>query len=264
MSYVLITGASSGIGYDMAEIFAEKKYDLVLVSRSIKKLEEIKGKLEKEHGVKVLCFSTDLSVENSAEKVLDFTKKNTIDIDILVNNAGFGLYGAHVSMDPDEIRSMLHLNIISLTELSYYYGKKMKEKGGGKILNVSSMAAYQPTPYFAAYGASKSFVLNFSEGLAKELEDYNVTVTCLSPGPTDTAFFNTIDEKGSLTSHFDKGSRMSSKKVAEIGVKALFNNKLSVMVGGLNKLRAFSLRFASRSMAAGISKRIMRGEVHRK
>ena len=259
MSNVLITGASSGIGHDMAEIFAEKKYDLVLVSRSIKKLEKIKDELEKEHGVKVLCFSTDLSKENSAEKVLGFTEKNKIDIDILVNNAGVGLFGEHVDAGPDEISSMLHLNIISLAELSYFYGKKMKEKGGGKILNVSSMAAYQPTPYFAAYGASKSFVLNFSEALAKELEDYNVTVTCLSPGPTNTAFFNTIDEKGSVTSHFDQGIRASSKKVAEIGVNALFKNKLSVMVGGLNKIRAFSLRFASRKMVAAISKKIMKG-----
>ncbi len=258
MNYVLITGASSGIGYDMAKIFAKKKYNLILVSRNEEKLEEIKIELEKKYKIKVLFFGVDLSAQKSAKRVLAFTKNNKIDVDILINNVGVGMYGEHVGMDSNEISRMLQLNIISLSELCIYYGKKMKEKGGGKILNIASTAAYQPTPYFAAYGASKSFVLNFSEALAKELEDHNVTVTCLSPGPTDTGFFKTMDNNDLNNPHFDKKSRMPANKVAEIGINALFNKKLSVIVGTVNKLRTFSAKFASRNMVADISKKIMK------
>ncbi len=258
MNYVLITGASSGIGLDMAKIFAEKRYNLILVSRNENKLETIKTELEKDYNIQVLYYSVDLSESGSVKNVLEFTENNKLDVDILINNAGVGLYGEHVDMDIDEVSNMLQLNIASLSELCFYYGKRMKEKREGKILNIASAAAYQPTPYFAAYGASKSFVLNFSEALAKEMEDYNVTVTCLSPGATDTGFFTEMDKKDLNNPHLDKKSRVSSKKVAEIGVNALFNKKLSVIVGTVNKLRVFSAKFATRNMVANISKSIMK------
>ena len=149
---------------------------------------------------------------------------------------------------------MIHLNIITLTELCFYFGKVMKKKKNGFILNIASIAAYQPNPYLASYGASKSYVLNFSEALSKELEDYNIKVTCLSPGTTDTAFFTEANITNTDKGFFAKKGRMSPVKVAETGIKALFHNRLSVVPGLKNKLFAISNRFATRKMIANISK----------
>ena len=134
----------------------------------------------------------------------------------------------------------------------------MKSRKTGKILNIASTAAYQPTPYFAAYGASKSYVLNFSEALAKELEDYNVSVTCLSPGPTETNFFTVAKMNDINISHMN--NRLSAKKVAEVGINALFDKKLSIISDFKSKFLVFSNRFAPRSIVANISKTMMKSK----
>ncbi len=252
----IITGATSGIGYQIALILAEKEYNLLLVSRNKEKLESIKLNFEKTYKVEVDYFVSDLYEKHESKNVFDYAISKKLNIDILVNNSGYGLYGEHTDSSLDKINNMLNLNIIALTELCGYFGNYMKQNNSGKILNVASVAAYQPTPYFAAYGASKSYVLNFSEALAKELEDYNVSVTCLSPGATKTEFF-TVAEVGDISGQMSEKNRMSAKKVAEIGVNAMFNKKLSVIPGFKNSFLAFSNRFAPRILVANISKKIM-------
>ena len=253
----LITGASTGIGLEMARLLAERGYDLLLVARNTTRLEALAESLKKEAGVTAHTFTVDLAKADSARQVFDFSRQHGIEVDTLINNAGVGLFGEHLTVDPEAIRDMLQLNIISVCELCNLYGQEMRARGRGQILNVASTAAYQPTPYFAAYGASKSFVLNFSEALAKELEDEGVTVTCLSPGPTATGFFDSFDERGIHNGHFDKGNRHDARHVARIGIDSMLAGKLSKIVGTVNALRSFSGRLAPRRVVASVSKQLM-------
>lgn len=253
----LITGASSGIGLEMARLLAGRGYDLLIVSRNAARLADLAASLENESGVAAHSFAIDLAKAGSARRVFDASKERGLEIDVLINNAGVGLFGEHLSVDLEASQEMLQLNIVSLCELCSLYGQDMRVRGKGRILNIASTAAYQPTPYFAAYGASKSFVLNFSEALAKELEDEGVTVSCLSPGPTATGFFNAMDERGIQNGHFDKGGRHDARRVAEIGIDLMLAGKLSKIVGTVNTLRSFSGRLAPRAVVASISKRLM-------
>ncbi len=259
---VLITGATSGIGNDMANIFAERGYDLFLASRNREKMDAIREKLEKLYGITVNIMSIDLIKSSSARKVYEETVSRNIEISVLVNNAGFGVYGEHVDLDPDKSAEMIQLNASALTQMCSFFGREMKKKKRGYILNVASTAAYQPTPFTAVYGATKSYVLSFSEALAKELEDYGVVVTCLSPGPTDTNFFQAAGVQDILDSRktgiWAKNNLMESRRVAETGVKALFAKKLSVIAGGWNSLMAFAARLAPRSMTVAVSKKMMK------
>ena len=152
---------------------------------------------------------------------------------------------------------MLQLNILSLSELCNRYGTAMGRRGKGWILNIASTAAYQPTPYFAAYGASKAYVLNFSEALAMELEDQGVVVSCLSPGPSDTGFFSDLDQRGIAIDTFAKGGRRSARAVAEAGLARLFAGKLSSIDGRINALKARSLRLVPRAVVARFAKALM-------
>lgn len=250
----LITGATSGIGYEIAIILAQKGYDLFIVSRDFDKLSTIKKDLEERFEITVSILALDLSEINTAQIVFDQIQEQGINVEILVNNAGIGLQGEHCNLEVNTVHNMLNLNIITLTELCALFGKMMKLQKKGYILNIASTAAYQPFPYFAAYSASKSYVLNFSEALTKELEDYQVHVTCLSPGVTDTDFFNKMGFDQTNKGFWKNSGRMSARKVAEIGVKALFAHKLSVVPGFKNKFYAFINRFVPRALVAKISK----------
>ncbi len=200
-------------------------------------------------------MESDMSIPGAAMKIFTHFQSSLPDIEILVNNAGFGNYGENVEIGLDDNYKMLQLNIISLTEMCSLFGKAMKERKSGMILNVASTAAYQPTPFLAAYGASKSYVLHFSEAIAMELKDYNVSVTCLSPGPTDTNFFKTAHIENINNSLLN--DRMSAEKVAEIGVNALFRKKLSVITGLKSNFLALANRLIPRKLAVNISKKIM-------
>lgn len=261
----LITGATSGIGYEMARIFASRGYDLFLASRNIAKQAEIKSQFEKDFGISVATMPVDLAQSGSARSVYDETLRRKMDIHVLVNNAGFAVGGELADMDARQVGEMIHLNMTTLTELCSLCGRDMKKKKSGHILNVASTAAYQPLPCLAVYAATKSYVLNFSEALAKEMEDYNVVVTCLSPGPTDTNFFARVGVEGlsdKQTGFWAKNKRMASRKVAEIGIRALFAKKLSVVAGNLNSFFAFSCRLSPRKFTATVSKRIIKQAMH--
>lgn len=254
----LVTGASTGIGLEMTRILAARGCDLVLVSRNAEKLEALARALRSQHGVTVHVCPVDLSVPGSADRVAHFTREQGIVVDGLVNNAGVGLYGDHLTLDPDALCNMLQLNITSLAQLCQLYGREFKQRRRGRILNVASTAAYQPSPYFAAYGASKTFVLHFSEALAKELEDHGVTVSCLSPGPTDTGFFSDVDKHAAHVQHFDKSERADARTVARIGIETMMAGRLSRIVGTKNNLRAWSTRLAPRSVVARFAKRLLK------
>ncbi len=256
-TFALITGATSGIGYDFASILAEKGYNLFLVSRNKEKLDQIQTDFKKEYGISVMTFPIDLSTPDSAESLYNETIKKKAEINVLVNNAGFGVMGELVDSDIKKVKGMIQLNITTLTEICLLFGKEMKERKKGHILNIASTGAYQPAPYLAAYGGTKSYVLNFSEALAKEMEDYHVVVTCLSPGPTDTNFFEHAQVGDKKKGLFSNTGRMKSREVAAIGIDALFAEKLSVISGKKNSFLAFTNRLAPRKMAANISKKLM-------
>lgn len=258
----LVTGATSGIGYDFASILAEKGYNLFLASRNKEKLDEIKVGFEKDYGISVETLAIDLATSGSAKQLYEETVNQNIEIDVLVNNAGFGAQGEHVDLDINKVEGMIQLNITTLTELCQFFGKDMKQKRKGHILNIASVAAYQPDPYLATYGASKSYVLNFTEALAKEMENYQVVVTCLSPGATDTNFFDSAQIGDKKKGLFSNKGRMKSRDVATIGINALFAGKLSLISGSLNSFIAFTNRLAPRSLSAIITKKLMKDAIN--
>jgi short-subunit dehydrogenase len=252
---VLITGATSGIGFEFAKQFHAKGYNLILSSRSTENLDRVK-KLLNNNTSTIDCFQSDLSQTGAATKLFNTCKENNLQVDILVNNAGVGIFGEHIDLSPELLENMIMLNVTNVTLLCRLFGNAMKEKGSGYILNIASTAAYQPVPKFACYAATKSYVLNFSEALTKELEDYGVSVSCLSPGQTDTAFFTQAGINDSESGLFSPKGRMTAEEVATIGIDMLFKKKISTIAGLKNKLMAFSNRFAPRAVVAEISKRL--------
>lgn len=256
---ILLTGASSGIGLEMARILAARNHRLVLVSRNDDKLRAVANDLQKNTSAEILNYAVDLSLPLAAEHLFDYCEAKQLQIDILINNAGFGILDDHVAIDPKKLRQMLQLNVIAVAELCQIFGAQMKVRRSGIILNVASTAAYQATPYFAAYGASKSFVLCLSEAIAKELEDYGVQVSCLAPGPTDTAFFDAINPKQISKGHFfQKAGRTDVRTVAQAGVDLLDKGGMTRVVGLANRLAVLGNRFLPRSTVASISKQLLK------
>jgi short-subunit dehydrogenase len=251
----LITGATSGIGLEMAQQLAARQVDLVLVSRRADKLEQLAQTLRADHQIAVHVIAADLGIAGAAARVFHAVQEQNISVDWLINNAGVGIYGDHLDLDLGDVEKMLQLNVLAVSDLSLLFGNEMRARRSGRILNIASTAGYQPAPYFAAYGASKAFVLNFSEALAKELEDYGVTVSCLSPGPTDTSFFRDVDASGVKAGHFEQ--RDDAAAVAAIGIKLMLGGGLSKVVGVKNYLRTLSMRLAPRTVIAAISKRLL-------
>ncbi len=233
--YALITGASSGIGKEIAYILAIKGYNLILASRKEDELNKIKNDLDNK--VDVIVIPIDLSETGSGFTLFNKVNDLNLNIEFLVNNAGFGLFGRSIEFDTSLVEQMCVLNMVTLTTLSNLFGKMMTKSGKGYILNVASTASYQPIPYFAAYSASKSYVLSFSKSLHQELKEFGVTVTCLSPGPTKTNFFE-VALVGASKSFFSGKPTMNAEEVAEIGVNACFEGRSSIIAGGFNNIGA--------------------------
>lgn len=250
----LITGASSGIGLELAKTHAAKGGNLVLVARNREKLEQLKSELEGKYKISVTVISKDLSLQNSSQEVYDEVKNLGIEIDILINNAGFGTFGNYWETDWQKERDMINVNIMAPANLTKLFLKDMVAKGSGKIMNVSSLAAFQPGPLMAMYYATKAFLLHFSEALSEETKDTGVTVTALCPGPTHTHFAENGDLKNSklmtsLPVH-------SAKEVAEYGYNAMLAGKRVAIHGVLNNIIAESTRFAPRSVTAKFAKKM--------
>lgn len=232
----LITGASTGIGFEIAKLFAIENINLLIVSRDKQKLLKIKDEFENQYKIDVYTLATDLSSDSGVQNILDVVKSNSLIVNYLVNNAGFGDYGAFIERSIEKYREMVHLNILSLTELSYYYGKEMVKRGKGRILNVASMAGLQPDPNFAVYGATKSYVISLTEAIHKEFENSGVTVTVLSPGATTSNFMERADMGNAKL--YASGV-MSSVDVAREGYNGMMKGKLHVIPGFKNKILGF-------------------------
>ena len=233
--YVLITGASSGIGYELAKLFAKNKYNLIIVSRDL--LELKKKEIEfRQYGVEVIAISKDLFNRDEAFLLYDDIKSRGLEVEILVNDAGQGLYGEFEQTAIERELQIIDLNISSLVILSKFFLQDMIGRGSGKILNVASIASKVPGPWQSVYHATKAFVLSFSEAVREETKDKGVTITALMPGATDTDFFN---KAGMLASKAvqDKDALSDPADVAKDGFEALMDGKDKVISGFKNKVQ---------------------------
>jgi short-subunit dehydrogenase len=228
-SVTLITGASSGIGYEMARVFARKKHNLLLVARQEKALKKLADQLIREDGVKVYVIAMDLSKPQASSELYNKVKQLGLQVDTLINNAGFGYVGLFHEEELERDKDMIQVNISVLTELTKLFSRDMVERKEGSILNVASTGGYHAGPYTAVYYATKAYVLSFTEAIAKELEPYNIVVTALCPGATKTNFSKRAGKR-------DNKAAMSAEKVAEAGYKALMKRKTVIVPGIENKL----------------------------
>jgi uncharacterized protein len=242
-STALITGASGGIGYNLAELFAQDGHDLVLVARNETKLQQIKMEWEQRYKIQIQIFARDLMLATVPQEIFETVCFKNISIDVLVNNAGFGWKGNFAEMNSVDALEMIQVNITSLVHLTRLFLPEMLSRKDGKILNIASTAAFQPGPEMAMYYATKAFVLSFSEALSAEVQDKGVSVTTLCPGPTNTNFQARANMAN--TQLFRKMSVMDSKTVAAIGYRGLMKGKRVVIPGIVNKIGVWSTRFVS-------------------
>lgn len=226
---VLITGASSGIGCELAKIFAQNGYNLILIARNIIKLNELACELMDKYDIKVYVLQQDLLENNAAEKVYESVTKIGKNVDILINNAGIGYVGSFHKKSLKSDKEILRLNIVTLTELTKLFSKDMVKLKKGKILNVASTGSFSPGPFTAVYYATKAYVLSFSMAISEELKPYNVMVSVLCPGATRTNFSKRAGKR-------DNKIGMSPDKVARIAYFGLLKNKRIIIPGIINKI----------------------------
>ena len=253
-TYALITGASGGIGLELAKVFAANGHNLILVARSQEKLERLADALRQQHAVECLVMPADLTREQALHELYVHLKAQGREVDVLVNNAGIGKTGAFHESEWEGQEAMLSLNINALTLLTHLFVKDMESRGSGKILNIASTAAFQPGPLMAVYYASKAYVLSFSEALHEELEDKGVTVTTVCPGPT-VSDFHTVS--GTDKTPIGGGRKMpESREVAAFAYDALKKNKRLAIPGTINALQARSIGLLPRSLVLKVAKKL--------
>ena len=256
MKTALITGASSGIGKELAIIHAKNGGNLVIVARREKSLLNLKYSLQDEYGVDVEVIVQDLQVDNASQLVFDQIASKKITIDYLINNAGFGDNQLFKQSDPSRNRMMMQLNMNALTELTHLFVSYwIENKICGKIMNVASTAAFQAVPYFALYAATKAFVLSFSEGLSLELKNDNITVTALCPGPTKTEFATNSNMDQDLADH---KMLPTAEDVARFGYKKMIRGQSVAVHGILNKAGTTSGKLFPRKISAYVAGQIMK------
>ena len=231
MPTALITGASGGIGKCFAEKLAAKKTNLIIVARSEDKLNTLAKELQELHKVQVNVIVKDLIQPSAAQEVYDYTQDQGLSVDLLINNAGFGDYGEFTQTDGDRQVEMVQLNNVALVDLTHKFLPQMRERGSGSIINVASIAGFQPMPYLAVYAASKAFVRSFSEALWAENRQYGVRVLVVSPGPTETNFF--AEAKFPPTMANNAKSMSTPTEVVNETLEALEKGQASVVVGGI-------------------------------
>ena len=248
----LVTGASSGLGIAFAEALAARNYDLVLTARREEPMRNLARRLEEAHGVSAFVEPLDLASNGAAASLVGKVAARGRSIDVLINNAGFGVFGRFAEQDVAQLSAMLRLDIVALTELTHYVSNGMKARGCGHILLVASVAAFQPTPLYAAYGAAKAYVLSLGESLHVELAPA-VGVTVLSPGLMDTGFLAVAGQEPSAAM---RRNMVEPVDAAKLGLDALFAGKSSVITGRLNRVAAFANRLTSRNLQARMILRI--------
>ncbi|MGV3766148.1 MAG: SDR family NAD(P)-dependent oxidoreductase [Chitinophagaceae bacterium] len=252
-AYILITGASSGIGYEMAQQLAALKYDLILTARSEDKLREMQQELSSKHGIDVHYITKDLGKTEQAVQLYNAIKSANYQVSHLVNNAGFGNYGSFVETSLEEELSMIDLNISSLVVLTKLFARDMVARKSGRIMNVSSLLAFLPFPYYSVYSATKSFVLAFSETLAAEMEGSGVVVTTLAPGITETAF---VSPEMRETNFMKSNKPTPVKTVAVAGVELLLHGKGKKIVGFQNRFNSILAKIMPGSVMMKVKKKL--------
>ena len=250
---VLVTGASSGIGLELAKLFAESGRNLILVARSKDKLETLRADLVDKLKVHVEVITADLAEVNAAVSLVDEINSRKLVVDILVNNAGFGELGRFAEIGIDRQMNMVRLNVVTVVQLTRLLLPEMIKRKRGGILNVGSTAAFQPGPNMAVYYATKAFVLSFTEAIHEELLDSNIKVVCLSPGPTETGFG---EDSGMSETKVFTSNTMDSKSVAKSGFDAYESNRAFVIPGLKNWFLAFLTRFVPRSLTRKLVKKM--------
>lgn len=252
--WAVVTGASSGLGTDFAEILAERGANLVLVARRKDRLEALAQRLISERGIEARVVATDLAEAEGREALAAQLAEDGIDVDVLINNAGFGVYGRFVDADWQREDQMLQLNVVALTHLTKLFLRGMVARNRGWVLQVASIGAYQPSPMYGAYSATKAYVLSFGEALSFELRDTNVKVSVLSPGVTKTEFLDVAGQRPNL---YQRMSMATSRAVADAGIRAMLRGQPSHVPGLLNQLPIQMLRLTPRRFQARIANLLM-------
>jgi uncharacterized protein len=249
----LITGASGGIGYELALLFAADRFDCILVARSHDRLTELAARLESEFRVSTMVLTKDLSKPRAVDEIHEEVTAASREVEVLVNNAGYPTYGLFAEADARAELDMLQVNVMALTQLTNVFVKGMVARRNGRILNLASTAAFEPGPLMAVYYASKAYVLSFSEALANELKGTGVSVTALCPGPTRTGF----QKRGGLEdSRLVQGDIADARSVALAGYRGLMARKTIVIPGLGNKLIPLVVRLSPRSLVPRIVHRM--------
>ncbi|MCK4699152.1 MAG: SDR family oxidoreductase, partial [Bacteroidales bacterium] len=244
----LVTGAASGIGYEFTKLLVEDSYNIILIDKESDKLIEIKQSFENEYDSEIKIIAKDLSNPSSAKEIYDELTQQQIRIDILINNAGFGIFGKFTDTNWEEEYEMIQLHVVTSTLLVKLFLKDMVERKAGKILFVTSVAAFYPGPFMSIYNATKAYLQSFAEAIANELKGTGVTVTVLSPGLTKTGFQKAIGGKEPKINQ----SWASAVKVAQYGYKAMHSGRVIVIPGFLNYILANAGRFLTRNAATNI------------
>lgn len=231
----LVTGASSGLGKDFAKQLAAYGADLVITARRESSLNELAEELRTKHGVTVDVVALDLSKPEGPKELYEAVKNLDLGkpVEVLINNAGFGAHGDYLDTEWEKLGGMLQLNMVTLAELTHLYGREMKARNSGYIMNLASIGSFQPAPSYATYAATKAFVLNLTEAINFELRGSNVKVSALCPGITRTEFFDVAGQEEETL--FQKVFMMESPEVVKMGLKALVKNKASFIPGYHNQ-----------------------------
>jgi uncharacterized protein len=254
----LITGASAGIGYELAKLFARGGYALVLVARDKGALKRVAEELSGQYKAAVKVMAKDLSLPASPRDLYDELERAGIEIDVLVNNAGFGVMGLFAATSVEKELAMMELHVTSLTHLTKLFLKPMLARGAGRILNVASTAAFLPGPFMAVYYATKAYVLSFSEALASEVRGSGVTVSVLCPGPTRTEFHR---RAGIRASELFQRLAVDAAAVAAAGYEGLERGRIVIIPGLANKILALGVRVVPRAWVAAVIRKMQANRI---
>jgi hypothetical protein len=253
--WALVTGASSGFGVDFAHLLAQRGANVVLAARSVEPMQRLAAELEAAYQVRTHVVGIDLARPGVGAELKGQLDTANIAVDILVNNAGYGVYGDFLAQPLARTLDMIQLNVASLTELTHAFAQPMAARGRGKVLLVASIGGYQATPTYAAYSATKAYVLLFGEALHEELKGRGVTVTVLSPGITATRFLAVSGQRPTL---YQRLFMMQSRPVARIGLRALYSGRASIVPGWLNAVTAWSNRLMPRLVQRKVAYLLMK------
>lgn len=254
----LITGASSGIGEAYAAALAQQGLDLILVARSRDRLDALARSLSRTHGIKATVIAADLQKPGCGTALAKEVSRRRLHADLVINNAGFGMAGAFDQNDPVRHQQMIALNVDAVVDIAHAFLPALLERGAGALINVASLAGFQPTPYMTVYGATKAFVLSFSEGLWAEYRGKGVSVLAVCPGPVDTPFFEATGKGASLRKTVPQGTMITARQVVAESLKALREGRSFVIPGAASKALSLLPRLLPRKLIAAGAARAMK------